>query len=80
MKIPVKYDNNAAQAYDVDRLEDIETEVTSILSFVPLSQDKEILRSIASIVELCGGDINMCSNCGAWPLTVNCNNARCQSV
>lgn len=37
----------------------------------------EVIKHIASIVELTGGFLDACSMCGAMPMTVNCNNAGC---
>ena len=37
----------------------------------------DVIRMVANIVECTGGELDACSNCGAMPLTVNCNNAGC---
>ena len=59
----------------------IADEVATLFELIEEGYDRnspEVLRTLASFAELCGGVYHdVCSICGSYPMTVNCNNAGC---
>lgn len=43
-----------------------------------IEDSPEAMASIISLLEDLGVEIDACSNCGAVPMTTNCNNAGCR--